>query len=79
MRDWNAHQIEANLRMVFAETDSTIALDLLSNYLAGAQIALMQWWLEKRRHHTVKDLTQAFHSLQHAAIYQAFALKDESV
>jgi AcrR family transcriptional regulator len=45
IRDWNAREIEANLRVVFAETDSTIPYDLLSNYLAEAQIALVQWWL----------------------------------
>lgn len=76
IRDRSAQEIEANLRDVFAEVDSTIPLDLLANYLAGTQIALMQWWLEKRRPQTADQLTQALHRLQRAAIREAFGLKD---
>lgn len=43
MRDQSAQEIEANLSAVFAETDHSIPLNLLANYLAGAQVALMQW------------------------------------
>ena len=61
MRDSNAQQIEANLRAAFNETDSAITLNVLANYLAGAQIALMQWWLEKRQPHPLENLAQVFH------------------
>jgi len=76
IRDRSAQEIEANLRAAFAEADSTIPLDVLANYLAGAQIALMQWWLEKRRPHTPQNLAQTFHRLQRAAIRDAFGLRD---
>jgi len=74
LRDWNAQQIESNLRAAFAEVESTIPLDVLSNYLAGAQIALLHWWLEKRRPHTLEELGQRLHALQRAAIRDAFGL-----
>lgn len=74
IRDRSAQEIEANLRVAFAEADSTIPLDVLANYLAGAQIALVQWWLEKRQPHTPTTLAQAFHRLQRAAIRDAFGL-----
>ena len=76
IRDRSAREIEANLRAAFAEADSIIPLDILANYLAGAQIALMQWWLEKRRPHTPDNLTQTLHRLQRAAIRDAFGLSD---
>ena len=76
IRDRSAREIEANLRATFAEAESTIPLDMLANYLAGAQIALMQWWLEKRRPHTPDNLTQMLHRLQRAAIRDAFGLRD---
>lgn len=76
IRDRSAQQIEATLRIAFAETDSTVPLDVLANYLAGAQLALVQWWLEKRRPHTAEELAQAFHRLQRAAIRDAFGLTD---
>ena len=76
IRDWSAQEIEANLRAVFAEAESTIPLDVLANYLAGAQIALVQWWLEKRHPHTPEEMAQTFHRLQRAAIRDAFGLRD---
>ena len=74
IRDWSAQEIEANLRAAFAEADSTIPFDVLANYLAGAQIALVQWWLEKRQPHPPEILAQTFHRLQRAAIRDAFGL-----
>lgn len=74
IRDWNAQEIETNLRTAFAEAESTIPLDVLANYLAGAQIALLHWWLEKRQPHTLENLAQTFHRLQRAAIRDAFGL-----
>lgn len=76
IRDQSAQEIEANLRAAFAETDSAIPFDMLANYLAGAQLALVHWWLEKRRPHTPENLAQAFHRLQRAAIRDAFGLRD---
>lgn len=74
IRERSAQKIEASLRAAFAEADSIIPLDVLANYLAGAQIALVQWWLEKRQTHTPEDLAQTFHRLQRAAIRDAFGL-----
>ena len=76
IRDWSAQEIEANLRAAFAEADSAIPFDVLANYLAGAQIALVQWWLEKRQPYTPENLAQTFHRLQRAAIRDAFGLRD---
>lgn len=76
IRDNDAQEIESNLRIAFAETKSAIPLDMLASYLAGARIALVHWWLEKRRPHTSKDLAQTFHRLQRAAICDAFGLMD---
>jgi hypothetical protein len=75
IRDLSAQAIEANLRVAFAEAESTVPLDILANYLAGAQIALVQWWLEKRRPYTPDNLAQTFHRLQRAVIRDAFGLR----
>jgi len=75
IRDRSAREIAADLRSIFAESESNIPLDILANYLAAAQIALMQWWLEKRRPHTPDNLTMALHRLQRAAIRDAFGLR----
>jgi AcrR family transcriptional regulator len=75
IRDRSAQGIEASLRAAFAEADSTIPFHMLANYLAGAQIALVEWWLEKRQRHTPENLAQAFHRLQLAAIRDAAGLR----
>ena len=76
IRDLSAKEIEANLHATFADTDSRIPLDLLATYLAGAQMALMQWWLEKRQPHDPEKLAQTLHRLRRAAIRDAFGLGD---
>ena len=43
IRDRSAQEIEASLHAAFAEAESTIPLDVLANYLAGARIGLVQW------------------------------------
>jgi AcrR family transcriptional regulator len=73
-RDSSAQDIETSLRAAFAEADRSIPFDLLATYLAGARVALMQWWLEKRRPYTPEEFAQTFHSLQRAAIRDAFGL-----
>jgi AcrR family transcriptional regulator len=76
IRDSNAQEIEASLRAAFGETQSKIPLDVLASYLAGAQVALMQWWLEKRQPHKLENLAQMFHRMQRATIFDAFGLKE---
>ncbi|MEO6456859.1 MAG: TetR/AcrR family transcriptional regulator [Chloroflexia bacterium] len=81
IRDSSVQEIEANLRVAFVEADSAIPFDVLANYLAGARIALMQWWLEQgrlemRQPYTPENLAQTFHRLQRAAIREAFGLRD---
>ena len=76
LRDWNAKEILSNLRRSFAESDSVIPFNLLANYLAEAQIALGEWWQEKRQSQTLESLAQTFHRLQLAAIPAAFGMRD---
>jgi AcrR family transcriptional regulator len=76
LRDRSAQAIEANLRAAFAGVESRIPLDVLSTYLAGAQLELVQWWLEKRHHHTPATLAQSYHRLQRAAVRDAFSIAD---
>jgi AcrR family transcriptional regulator len=74
IRDRSAQEIAAHLRAAFAEEDSGLPTDLLANYLAGAQIALLQWWLEKRQPYSPEQLAHTFHRLQRAAIRDAFSV-----
>lgn len=77
MRDWNAREIEANLRSSFEEAESSIPFDVLANYIAGAQIALVQWWLEKRQRYSLESLAPMIHRMQRAAIRDALEIRDQ--
>ena len=77
LRDWNAKTIEANLRATFIEAESTIPFDVLSNYLAGAHMALVQWWLEKHQPQSPEYFAQISHRLQRAALCDAFGIKND--
>src|SRR4051812_36229793 len=48
IHEWTAREIEANLRVAFTEEVCAISLEVLANYLAGAQVALLHGWLAKR-------------------------------
>jgi AcrR family transcriptional regulator len=76
IRDRSAAKMEASLQAAFAGRESSVPLDLLAHTLAGAQLALLQWWLEQRRPHTPEALARTFHRLRRAAIRDAFGLGD---
>ena len=76
IRDQNIQAIEVILRAAFTEADSTIPFDVLANYLAGAQIGLVLWWLTKGQPHSPEPLAQTLHRLQRVAILDAFGLSD---
>jgi AcrR family transcriptional regulator len=78
MRERSALAIAATLRTAFAGAESSLPIDVLANYLAGAQVSLVQWWLEKRQLHSAEELAQTFHRLQRAAICEAFGLQANS-
>ncbi|MCI0711269.1 MAG: TetR/AcrR family transcriptional regulator [Chloroflexi bacterium] len=77
LRNWNAQEIETSLHAAFTEADSAIPFDMLANYLAGAQMTLLQWWLEKRQPYPPERLAQTVHHLRRAAIRDALGLKDD--
>jgi hypothetical protein len=76
IRGRTAQTIAASLQAAFGGAPSTVPLDVLANYLAGALFALVQWWLEQRRPNTPEDLAQAFHRLQRAPVREAFRLRE---
>jgi AcrR family transcriptional regulator len=76
IREGSAQQIEASLCAAFTEAESAIPFTILANYIAGARMALVQWWLEKRQPYTLENLAQTFQRLQCAAIRDAFGIMD---
>jgi AcrR family transcriptional regulator len=76
IRDFSAQEIEANLRAVFNESESAMPFTLLANTLAGAQIAMIHWWLERHQPYTAEDLALAYHRLQRVSICDALGITE---
>jgi AcrR family transcriptional regulator len=71
IRDWCAREIESNLRTAFADLAHVHGLPLLAQALAGAQLALAQWWLRQRQPHAPEQAAATFHRMRRAAICDA--------
>ena len=50
-------------------------LDILCNYLAGAQISLIDWWMMNQTSHDALMLARMIQRLQYAAIKDAYGLE----
>lgn len=76
LRDQLAQRIAASLRAALAGADSALPLEVLAVALAGAQSALVQWWLERRQPYTPETVARTFHRLQRAVLREALAFPD---
>lgn len=66
--------LQASLRAAFPAQEPTIPLDILCNYIAGAQISLINWWMLNQTDHDALTLARMIQRLQYAAIKDAFQL-----
>jgi AcrR family transcriptional regulator len=66
--------LETSLRNAFPETQPTVDLHTLANYLAGARFSLMTWWVETRSPQSPEEIAKLCHLMQRAAICEAFGL-----
>ena len=76
MRDQFASSLEMKLRRWFNERDSLIPFPILANYLAGSQLSLMGWWLEKRSPYSARQMAQAFQRMRRAIMRDALPRQD---
>jgi AcrR family transcriptional regulator len=70
-QDQFAHRLEMKLRRWFNEKDSTIPFSILANYIAGSQLSLVAWWLEKRSPHSAQQMAQSFQQMRRAILRDA--------
>ncbi len=74
MQEHQAQAIEQCLRTSFQEQTSKVPFTVLANYLAGAEIALIRWWLENHPPVSAEQIAATFQTLQRAALRDALAL-----
>jgi AcrR family transcriptional regulator len=78
IREQLATDLETRLKEMFDEQNSSLPFQVLANYLAGAQLSLVSWWIEKRIAHTADDIAGMLYQLQKAAIEDAIGSANSS-
>lgn len=63
-----------NLQTIFADKTANCAMELLVNYIIGAHLSLIDWWLNNRNHYSAEDVAKLMHQLQRAAIQSAYGI-----
>jgi AcrR family transcriptional regulator len=61
-----------SLSLAYGDVTPRIPLDVLTEYMASAQLALLGWWMEQRTPYTAQQIGTMIHRLQRAAIQDAF-------
>lgn len=67
-----------SLKIAFPDQTSRLPLDILCHYIAGAQLALIKWWMTTRTDYTSKHIAHMIQRLQYVAIADAFHIEGES-
>ncbi|MEZ4670025.1 MAG: helix-turn-helix domain-containing protein [Anaerolineae bacterium] len=64
----------SSLNAAFPDYSPNLSLDLLTQYIVGAQLALMDWWMTTRTDYSAEQLAAALHQLQRAAVRDAYGV-----
>ncbi|MBZ0305227.1 MAG: TetR/AcrR family transcriptional regulator [Anaerolineae bacterium] len=69
-----AHLIES-LKVNLPDREPAIPLDVLAEYIVGARLSLIHWWVMNRNPYTALQLATILHQLQRAAIMDAYQMR----
>lgn len=70
-----AENLAQNLERVFNTKTPKIPLDVLTRYIIGAQLSLVDWWMRKRTTHDADDIARQLHHMQRAIICDAYGIR----
>lgn len=72
IRQQMIERLEISVDRAFPGQEANIPLDALLNYIIGAQLSLIDWWLSHPTGHDAKTIATMLHQLQSMAICKAF-------
>ena len=64
-----------SLSAAFPEQAPSIPLDVLAQYIVGAQVSLMDWWMTSRNAYDADQIAAILHQLQRAAVRDAYRVE----
>ncbi|MBZ0277686.1 MAG: TetR/AcrR family transcriptional regulator [Anaerolineae bacterium] len=75
IRETMTHNLVESLRAAFPDRLPNMPLDVLANYIAGAQLSLVDWWLTTRTPYTAEQLAAILQQCQRAIIRDAYRIE----
>ncbi len=63
IREYLAGSMRERIDVAVGERQPLVPLDVLANYLAGAMISLISWWLKQDTHYTSEQMAEMFRLL----------------
>jgi len=66
--------LQESLREAFPDTTPDPPEDILTRYIVGAQMSLIDWWITKRTGYEAKLMAAALHRIQSAVVRDAYSL-----
>lgn len=75
IRETMTHNLIESLRAAFPDSLPNMPLDVLANYVAGAQLSLVDWWLTTRTPYTAEQLAAILQQCQRAIIRDAYRIE----
>jgi AcrR family transcriptional regulator len=75
VRQQMIQNLSESLRMAFPDLSPNKPLEILTTYIIGAQLALIDWWMNQRTPYTADEILNSLHQLQRAAVRDAYGLK----
>jgi len=74
IREQMTSQLQASLKAIFAEQTPLLPMEVLTEYVAGAQLSLINWWMTNRTPYEAHQLARMLHQLQRSVILDAYGL-----
>lgn len=69
-----SRNLQESLQEIFPGQEPGLPLIVLCNYVAGAQLSLINWWVETRTDYSTADIAGMLQHLQYVAIKDAYQL-----
>ncbi|MBZ0280447.1 MAG: TetR/AcrR family transcriptional regulator [Anaerolineae bacterium] len=66
--------MQNSLKAIFPDAEPQMPMDVLTAYIVGAQLSLIQWWMTHRTPYDALQLAAMLHRFQRVAICDAYQL-----
>ena len=78
IREYLAGSLRERIDVAIGEHQPLVPLDVLANYLAGAMISLISWWLKQESNYTAEQMADMFRQLSMPTISTVLGLSSPS-